>query len=70
MGTKKVLTDNYGLVTITDVMVDLDGTCLTDGINIHDEDGELLAEIAGATLDDVTNGDDAETYIDSYNEEV
>lgn len=68
MASKKVFTDNYGLVTVTDVMVDIDDTNLIDGINIVDEDEVLLAEIANATCDDITNGNDAEFYIDSYNE--
>ena len=65
---KEIYTDNYGIVTIKDVVIDIDGTNLEDGIDILNEDGELLAEIAGVYADDVTDGDDAEKFIDSYNE--
>lgn len=67
--TKQILTDNYGIVTITDVMVDIDGTNLEEGVDITNDNGELLAEVAGICADDITDGDDAEMYIDNFNEE-
>lgn len=63
---KTLYTANYGIVTVTDVMVDPDGTNLVEGINIHDEDGTLLAEVANLCSDDVTDGDDAEMYIENF----
>lgn len=62
---KTLFTENYGLVTIKDVMVDGDGTCLTEGVNIHDSDGKLIAEIIGVSSDDITDGDDADNLIEN-----
>ena len=67
--TKQIFTPNYGIVTVTDVMVDVDGTNLTEGINIHNEDGELLVELAGVHCDDVIDDFDAENYIEKLEEE-
>lgn len=61
---KEIYTANYGVVTIKDVMVDIDGTNLEGGINIHDEDGNLLCEVAGVSCDDVIDDFDVENYIE------
>lgn len=67
--TKEIFTPNYGIVTIKDVMIDLDGTNLAEGISIHDEDGKLLAEVAGFACDDVIDDLDAENLIEELDEE-
>jgi hypothetical protein len=43
MATIKIET-NYGLMTVKDVMIDVDGTHLEGGITVKDEYGELLYE--------------------------
>ena len=63
MSTKKLFTTNYGIVTVTDVMIDTDGTNLADGVNIHDEDGKLIIEVSGYSCDDFEDEVDIENVI-------
>lgn len=70
MATIQVYTESYGLVTIKDAMIDGDGTCLEEGVDILDESGDLLCELVGYSTDGLE--DDSETVeylIDTYNED-
>ena len=60
---------NYGTVTVTDVMVDDGRNGLIYGVDINNENGNLLCEVSGCCTDDLDG--DAETIellIDTYSE--
>lgn len=43
----------FGVVQVRDIMVDLDGTNLTDGVEITSEDFEIQLEVAGHTTETI-----------------
>ena len=63
MSEKSLFTVNHGIVTVKDVIVDTDGTNLADGVDIRDENGILLIEVAGYCCDDIENEEDVENLI-------
>lgn len=60
----EVVSDEHGTVKVTGVVID-DGNELVDGINIHDEDGNLLCEVMGYSVSDV-NSNNVDNIISSY----
>jgi hypothetical protein len=50
--------DSHGDVKIKDVIIDLDGTNLDGGVDIHDAWGNLLCEIPGYCTDDFESNPD------------
>ena len=43
---------NYGMVTVTDVMVDDGYGGLSEGVDINYADGEFICEVSGYSTDD------------------
>lgn len=69
MSTKCFGTEAYGKVWIHDVMVDMDGTNLREGIDVFDEDGEFLCGLYGITTEEIATAKEIEELIDTYNED-
>ena len=57
----------YGMVTVTDVMVDDGYGNLNDGVDIEYADGELICEVSGYSTDDLENDiNQIEDLINTY----
>lgn len=69
MATKILHTPNYGDLTVKDVIIDVDGTNLIDGVDVFDEDGKLLIEIAYESVYDINNPNELENFINDFNVE-
>lgn len=67
MATKILHTPNYGDLTVKDVIIDVDGTNLIDGVDVFDEDGKLLIEIAYESVYDINNPNELENLINDFN---
>ena len=69
MATKILHTPNYGDLTVKDVIIDVDGTNLIDGVDVFDEDGKLLIEVAYESVYDINNPNELEKFINDFNVE-
>jgi hypothetical protein len=56
MATIKIET-SFGMMTVKDVMIDVDGTHLEEGITVKDEWGELVYEGCMFGTDNITTED-------------
>lgn len=66
MATRLFETENYGKVWAKDVMIDMDGTNLTEGIDVFDENYKFICDFCGIMVEDIESDLEMEELIETY----